>query len=116
MAAGRRPPRHHGWTTRAWRHLRWGAGLGVAFLGAQAGGWWWLSSSGVGLASSPGASYFYVLSGAHLAHVLGGLAWWGWLLLGRGRRADATRVSALSVYWHFLAALWVWLFAVLFTR
>lgn len=89
--------------------LRWGTGLGGVFLAGQLGAWGWLAASGVGLATTPGASYFYVLSGAHLAHVVGGLVWW----VAAWRRPGSA--DALAVYWHFLALVWLWLFAVLFT-
>ncbi|GBD28388.1 putative cytochrome c oxidase subunit 3 [bacterium HR31] len=116
LEAARRAARR-GLLARARVRLAWGLALGVGFLAAQLIGWGWLSSSGVGLAANPGASYFYVLSGAHLVHVGGGLAWWA-LALRRTRHptpAVTVDLSTLSVYWHFLAALWVWLFAVLFT-
>ncbi len=98
--------------------LRWGALLGAGFLAGQLSAWRWLAGSGVGLASGPGAAYFYVLSGAHLLHVAGGLTWW-LALLRRLRRPFGevgVQLSGLAVYWHFLAALWVWLFVLLFTR
>lgn len=110
---------YRGLLARARVRMAWGLALGVGFLAAQLIGWGWLTSSGVGLAANPGASYFYVLSGAHLVHVVGGLAWWALALRRTRHRAPAVAavdLSNLSVYWHFLAALWLWLFAVLFTR
>jgi len=98
--------------TRA--RLRQGAGLGTLFLAGQVAAWGWLASSGVGLAASPAASYFYVLSGAHLAHVAGGLVGW-WVLSRRVRGGAGGSLSAFAVYWHFLGLLWLWLFIVLFT-
>ncbi len=98
--------------------LRWGALLGAGFLAGQVATWRWLAGSGIGLATSPGAAYFYVLSGTHLLHAAGGLGWWLALLrrLRRPLGEVGAQVSGLAVYWHFLAALWVWLFVLLFTR
>ncbi len=108
--------RGHG--TAAHVRLRAGALLGLGFLVAQLAGWGWLSSAGFALQAGPGVSYFYVLSGAHLVHVLGGLA--GWLAVLRRLRREAEDIplhlGGLAVYWHFLLALWVWLFAVLYVR
>lgn len=103
-----------GETGQAARLLRWGGLLGLGFLAGQAAAWRWLASSGVGLATSPGASYFYVLSGAHLLHVAGGLVAWGVVL--RRLQRPGPSLWGLRVYWHFLAVLWVLLFALLFTR
>lgn len=107
-----------GEAARGARALRWGGLLGLGFLGGQVSAWWWLVSSGVGLATSPGASYFYVLSGAHLLHVAGGLVLWGRVLQGVGNklRGEGPLLWALRLYWHFLAGLWVFLFALLFFR
>ncbi|MER3455531.1 MAG: bb3-type cytochrome oxidase subunit III [candidate division GAL15 bacterium] len=109
LEASRRALARGGWA-RGRACLRWGALSAGLFLACQVSAWRWLASSGVGLAASPGASYFYVLSGAHLVHALGGLA--GWAVVAR--RASLAPVSILAVYWHFLTAVWVWLFAVLF--
>lgn len=107
-----------GEAARAVRALRWGGLLGLGFLAGQLSAWRWLISSGVGLATSPGASYFYVLSGAHFLHVVGGLVAWGRVLqrMGRKPRGEGPLLWALRLYWHPLAGLWVFLFALLFTR
>ncbi|MCS7173585.1 MAG: cytochrome c oxidase subunit 3 [Armatimonadetes bacterium] len=89
--------------------------LGVGFLAAQAGAWWSLLHRGVHLATSPHAAYFYLLTGAHAVHLLGGVAWFGALVRNARRgQVDPERVGDFAVYWHFLAGLWVYLFAVLF--
>ncbi|RPJ46772.1 MAG: heme-copper oxidase subunit III, partial [Candidatus Latescibacterota bacterium] len=60
---------------------------------------------------------FYMLTGLHAAHVIGGL---GALALtaaraGQGRYTPESRagVDACAVYWHFLDVVWIVLFAVL---
>jgi cytochrome c oxidase subunit 3 len=89
--------------------------LGLAFLGAQLLAWRQLVAQGVYLATNPHSSFFYVLTGLHGLHLLGGILGLSYLLL---RAADGERRRAVShvvgVYWHFMDALWVFLFILLF--
>jgi cytochrome c oxidase subunit 3 len=92
------------------RNLLWAAGLGLAFMLGQLATWQTLASNGVYLATNPHSSYFYLLTGAHVVHLVGGLAG---MLLVAGKMSPVA-ADGLAVYWHFLAGLWVYLFAVLF--
>lgn len=100
---------------RAW----WGftTALGVAFLAGQIVAWRQLAEAGVFLASNPSSSFFYLLTGAHGLHLLGGvlaLAVVG--LRGDPPEARLTRATAAGVaglYWHFMGLLWVGLFLLL---
>src|SRR6266478_6873908 len=102
--------------TRSWLYLT--LALGVAFLAGQVFAWHQLRAQGLYLATSPNSSFFYVLTVLHALHVLGGL--FGLLhTIRRTASAALWRVSTLdatAVYWHFLAALWVYLLLVLRTR
>lgn len=49
------------------------AALGVAFLGGQVFAWRQLGDSGIFLPTSPHSSFFYMLTGVHAVHVLGGV-------------------------------------------
>ncbi len=89
--------------------------LGFLFLGGQAWAWHRLDAAGVYMASSLGGSFFYLLTGAHALHLLGGLAALvyvdvqAWRLrLGPAKR---TVIDVSAIFWHFLDA--VWLFAML---
>jgi cytochrome c oxidase subunit 3 len=88
--------------------------VGGVFLVGQAIAWREMAARGVFLASSPNASFFYLLTYAHAVHLLGGLAgliavvWWP---LRRMRLATAVRVAAM--YWHFLTAIWTCIFVLL---
>jgi cytochrome c oxidase subunit 3 len=73
--------------------------LGATFLAAQAWAWMDLRGAGVTIASSPGASFFYLLTAVHAAHVAGGVI----ALLCCG--------AAARTYWHFMAGLWITLLA-----
>ena len=67
--------------------------------------------------SNPASAFFYLLTGLHAAHLLGGL--WVWSKTSfRLFREEASHELELSVqlcttYWHFLLLLWVVLFALL---
>jgi cytochrome c oxidase subunit 3 len=101
---------------RAW--LLASAALGVAFIGGQVFAWRQLGSSGIFLPTSPHSSFFYMLTGVHAVHVLGGLA----ALLYVLRREWYSRLSlsaavplALSAtYWHFVTGVWLFLYGLLF--
>jgi len=100
---------------RHWWHVT--AILGALFLTGQVLAWRQMFTVGLFLATSPSSSFFYVFTGAHGLHILGGVA--ALLFLGfndprRLTREATTRVVGL--YWHFLAALWVLLFALLLTE
>jgi cytochrome c oxidase subunit 3 len=96
--------------------------LGLAFLAAQLVAWRQLSRQGVYLATNPHSSFFYLLTGAHAVHLLGGLLGliFLWLRSRRpvieteliARRKAAT--DAVAIYWHFMDALWIYLFLLLF--
>jgi cytochrome c oxidase subunit III len=94
----------------------WGvtAGLGVLFLAGQLVAWRQMFAAGLFVATSPNSSFFYVFTGAHGLHILGGIVA---LLVVASRtprrltRDTATRV--VSLYWHFLGALWLFIFLML---
>jgi cytochrome c oxidase subunit III len=78
-------------------------------------------AAGVYLASNPHSSFFYVLTGLHAVHLLGGIAALAYLhrFARRARGAeDELKRSALTdvvgIYWHFMDVLWVFLFLLLF--
>lgn len=93
------------------------AALGLGFLLAQLTGWMQLLDRGVAPEGNPSGSFFYLLTGAHGAHVLGGLcaltyvAWRVWKSDNWSARGSVVEASAL--YWHFMDALWLCLLALL---
>ncbi|HET8782473.1 MAG TPA: cytochrome c oxidase subunit 3 [Pyrinomonadaceae bacterium] len=96
--------------------------LGLAFLGSQLFAWRQLKAWGLYMSSNPHSSFFYLLTGAHAVHLAGGLL--GLIFLWfRSRRvaSEAAVVSkrqasadAVAIYWHFMDALWIYLFLLLF--
>lgn len=112
--ARRRGRRGEGRVLRA--GLGAGALLGVVFLLLQWTAWRQLVAMGVYLAGSPHAGFFYLLTGLHGLHLVGGLAGWGYALTRLGRTAPhmPPAVEPAAVFWHFLTGLWLYLLAILF--
>jgi cytochrome c oxidase subunit III len=90
------------------------ASLGVAFLAAQVSAWRQLVQEGAYLSGNPHSSFFYIFTGLHAAHLVGGLVALFILLLGRPKRRELFDVCCY--YWHFLGLLWIALFIVIRTR
>src|SRR5262249_14643446 len=92
--------------------------LGLGFLSGQFMAWRQFVRQGIYLRTNPHSSYFYLLTSLHALHLLGGLVALLYVTV-RGLRFDfGTRqdaaVQATSIYWHFMDALWVFLFVLLF--
>ncbi|WP_232219843.1 cytochrome c oxidase subunit 3 [Pseudogulbenkiania sp. MAI-1] len=95
-----------------------GGVLALGFLGGQLWLWRQLTALDYALTSGPASSFFYLLSGLHGLHLIGGLVAWG-LTARRVWRDGLSEDAALAVqlcarYWHFLLALWLVLFGLLF--
>ena len=89
----------------------------VAFLVGQILAWQQLNAAGHFLASNPADAFFYLLTGLHGLHVLGGLVALGRTgeKVWRGFELDQVRssVELCAIYWHFLLLVWLVLFGVL---
>lgn len=92
--------------------------LSLLFLGTQLWAWQAMLALNFPVDGNPANSFFYLITGLHGMHVLGGLAGAG--VLGRrlARGAELARLrnaAALCArYWHFLLVLWLAMFALLF--
>ena len=102
------------------RNLPWLAAtiaLGLAFLTGQWMAWRELGNRGFYLATSPSSSMVYLLTAAHAIHLAGGLL----VLLYAGATALLHKpvedrrivVDVTAWYWHFMAAVWLYIFALL---
>jgi cytochrome c oxidase subunit 3 len=91
--------------------------LGLGFLTGQYMAWRELQHEGLFLATNPSSSFFYVLTGAHAAHLMGGLVALLYAALattlGKSLATRRVVVDATSWYWHFMAVLWIYIFALL---
>lgn len=99
----------------AGRRLAAAALLGTAFLALQAVTWWRVHAAGLGPSDGAYGSVFYALTAIHAAHVtvgLGALAWLSARAFGAGVSRLAVRLWAL--YWHFVGAVWLVLYAAVY--
>ena len=91
--------------------------LTVAFLVSQLIAWQQLNASGHFLTSNPSAAFFYLLTGLHGLHILGGLYVWARATIKAmgGSDDDAVRqsVELCTIYWHFLLLVWLVLFGLM---
>ena len=94
-----------------------GGVLTIAFVLGQVLAWRALNNQGYYLNSNPANAFFYLLTGIHALHLLGGL--WVWtrasIRIWFGARPDDIRLSVelCSTYWHFLLLVWLVLFGLL---
>ena len=95
--------------------------LGLAFLCSQLIGWRQLASQGIYVSTHPHSSFFYLLTGAHAVHLAGGLLALTFLWLRSRRKSEEpafvakrqATADAVSIYWHFMDGLWIYLFLLL---
>jgi len=92
-------------------------GLGLLFVTGQYVAWSQLRGQGLYLATNPSSSFFYVLTVAHVLHVLGGLAGLAYVI-ARLSKSELRRstLDAASRYWHFVDILWVYLLVLLWMK
>jgi heme/copper-type cytochrome/quinol oxidase subunit 3 len=100
------------------RNLLWTAALGTLFVLIQGSEWTRLIHHGLTLSAGAYGATFYVLIGAHALHVVAALAWLGVVAAQvRGPCSLAQqegRVEAAAIYWFFVCALWIVLFALVY--
>lgn len=91
--------------------------LGFGFLAGQWLAWRELARGGVYLATTPSSSFIYLMTVAHAVHLFGGIVALATALFLSFRHARLERqyiiVDATSWYWHFMALLWIYIFALL---
>lgn len=85
--------------------------LGMAFLACQITAWRELVRSGAYMLHNPHGTFFYLFTGLHAAHLVGGLIALLVVVVGHNKRREF--VNAVCYYWHFLGVLWLALFETL---
>ncbi len=91
--------------------------MGFLFVAGQLVAWRRLVTQGVYIASNQASSFFYIFTGAHGVHLLGGVAALLFVLLRNFERSKVSvslAAEITSYYWHFMDGLWVFLFALLY--
>jgi cytochrome c oxidase subunit 3 len=92
--------------------------LGLGFLAGQALAWQRLQLDNRSFATAISSSFFFMLTGVHAVHLIGGIL----VLLYAGltvwlHRPPETRrlvTDVTSVYWHFMGVLWIYIFCLLY--
>jgi len=92
--------------------------LGFGFLGGQVYAWRMLERFNPNFALNASSSFFFILTGVHAVHLLGGIL----ALLYAGitnwlRKPPETRrmvIDVVSWYWHFMGLLWTYIFGLLY--
>lgn len=91
--------------------------LGFLFVVGQLIAWRQLVAQGVYIATNQGSSFFYIFTGAHAVHLLGGVCA---LLYVSARKFSERSISrsfaaeVASYYWHFMDGLWIFLLALMY--
>ena len=87
------------------------------FIFGQINVWQNLYQAGFALAENPANSYFYLLTGIHGLHLIGGVlalsyvVWQFWLKNNNKKLVD--NLTLCTVYWHYLFVVWLFLVALL---
>ena len=92
--------------------------MGLFFVLGQANEYRSLVEEGTTISATGYGSVFYLTTGFHGLHVIGGLAAFIYMLarstMGRFTPAQATAAIVVSYYWHFVDVVWIGLFATIY--
>ncbi len=106
------------WGMNEWFYLTFV--LGAIFVGVQAFEFTTLvNHENLAIATNQYGSAFYITTGFHGLHVIGGLIAF-LLIIGRANLAkrfgqfEATAAIVVSYYWHFVDVVWIALFAIIY--
>ena len=92
--------------------------LGLAFEGLQLYEFMTAFGRGMSLTANTFASAFFTMTGFHGAHVLGGLILLTLILYraanGQFSSQHHVGVAAVTLYWHFVDVVWIFLFGILY--
>jgi len=83
--------------------------LSAMFVLSQLYAWQAMTAADYGVAANPANSFFYLITGLHALHVMGGMVAGSFAV----RRAGEA-IGLCAQYWHFLFVLWLAVFALLF--
>jgi cytochrome c oxidase subunit 3 len=94
-----------------------GGVLTLAFIAGQMSAWDQLVTGGYYAQDNPSYAFFYLLTGLHVLHLLGGMWFLGRLgfrmkQAGQGEKVVQS-VALCTTYWHYLLIVWLVLFTLL---
>lgn len=91
--------------------------LGFGFLVGQWMAWREMQGRGFFVNTNPDSSFVYLLTAAHAVHLAGGIIalMWAGISSLQHRPIEGRRivVDVAAWYWHFMAVLWIYVFALL---
>jgi cytochrome c oxidase subunit 3 len=91
--------------------------MGFVFVGGQLVAWHQLVTQGMYIASNQASSFFYIFTGAHAVHLLGGVVALLFVALHNFEKSQISisiAAEITSYYWHFMDGLWFFLFVLLY--
>jgi len=91
--------------------------LGVLFLTGQLVAWRQFVLAGFYVSTNQASSFFYIFTGLHGLHLLGGICALLYVSFRKFEKAKVSRTVAAEVasyYWHFMDGLWVFILALLY--
>ena len=100
--------------------------LGLGFVLVQVASWYEISMSGISFTGLAAGTYIYLISALHAVHLLGGFLFLSFLYFKTQHAAlepirmllyirnpyIRQQIKLLHTYWHFMDAMWVFLFLV----
>ena len=96
-----------------------GGAFTVVFLAGQILAWRQLGTMVYFDVTNPAIAFFYLITGLHGLHLLGGLVAWGRTFAKIWGDFDAAKirhsVELCALYWHYLLGVWLVLFGLLFS-
>ena len=91
--------------------------LGLGFLLGQWIAWGEMRGRGFFVNTNPNSSFVYLLTAAHAVHLAGGVIalLWAGIASVQHKPVEGRRivVDVAAWYWHFMAVLWIYVFALL---
>jgi heme/copper-type cytochrome/quinol oxidase subunit 3 len=94
--------------------------LGIGFLVGQGIEWSHLVVDGIIISTNVFSTTFFTLTGFHGTHVLIGLVMLtivlGLAIAGEYRGTESAGITSVSLYWHFVDAVWVVIYSIVYIR
>jgi cytochrome c oxidase subunit 3 len=91
--------------------------LTFIFLLGQVWAWSVMNGTGYSVKANPANSFFFLITGVHAAHIMGGLVAWLRALKKIDRSSDEhgiqLSIKLCAMYWHFFLVVWLFLFYML---
>jgi cytochrome o ubiquinol oxidase subunit 3 len=92
--------------------------LGALFVGFEINEFSRMASEGATISKSAFLTSFFTLVGTHGLHVTFGILWMIGLIIQLSKKGITSvtkrKISIISLYWHFLDAVWIFIFTVVY--